>query len=71
MHTPGTIRFECYKVQPNQVKISFMMDQGLYCCKVMPLVLKNTRARYQRLVKKMFKDQIGKTIEVYIDDLLM
>ena len=33
--------------------------------------LKNARATYQRLVNKMFKDLIGKSMEVYVDDMLM
>ncbi|KAL0370666.1 UNVERIFIED_CONTAM: Retrovirus-related Pol polyprotein from transposon opus [Sesamum angustifolium] len=33
--------------------------------------LKNARATYQRLVNKMFKDLIGKTMEVYVDDMLV
>ena len=33
--------------------------------------LKNAEATYQRLVDKMFKDMIGKTMEVYIDDMLV
>ena len=37
----------------------------------MPFGLKNARATYQRLVNMMFKEQIGKTIEVYIDDMLL
>ena len=32
--------------------------------------LKNVGATYQRLVKKMFKEQIGHTMEVYVDDML-
>ncbi|KAL5543255.1 hypothetical protein UlMin_010965 [Ulmus minor] len=31
----------------------------------------NAGATYQRLVNKMFKDQIGKTMEVYVDDMLV
>ena len=31
----------------------------------------NAGATYQRLVNMMFKDQIGKTMEVYIDDMLV
>lgn len=37
----------------------------------MPFGLKNARATYQRLVNCMFTDQIGKTMEVYIDDLVV
>ncbi|XP_019239194.1 PREDICTED: uncharacterized protein LOC109219207 [Nicotiana attenuata] len=37
----------------------------------MPFGLKNAGATYQRLVTKMFKEQLGKTMEVYIDDMLV
>ena len=37
----------------------------------MPLGLKNAGATYQRLVNKMFQRQIGTTMEVYIDDMLV
>ena len=47
------------------------MDRGLYCYKVMPFGLKNTGATYQRLINMMFKEQISKTIEVYVDDMLI
>ncbi|XP_075083415.1 uncharacterized protein LOC142167154 [Nicotiana tabacum] len=33
--------------------------------------LKNDGATYQRLVNKMFRHQIGKSMEVYIDDMLV
>ena len=45
---------------------SFITDRGLYCYKVMPIGLKNARATYQCLVNKMFAEQLGKTMEVYI-----
>lgn len=50
--------------------ISFIIDRGLYCHKVIPLKMKNGRATYQRLVNEMFADLIGKTMEVYMDDML-
>ena len=37
----------------------------------MPFGLKNVGAAYQRLVTKMFKPLLGKTMEVYIDDILV
>ena len=37
----------------------------------MPFGLKNARATYQRLVNMMFRHLIGKTIEVYVDDMLV
>ena len=47
------------------------MSQGLYCYKVMPFGLKNAGATYQRLVNKMFSRQIGRNMEVYVDDMLV
>jgi len=37
----------------------------------MPFGLKNAGTTYQRLVIKMFKDQMRDTMEVYIDDMLV
>ncbi|KAM2062331.1 hypothetical protein ACFX1T_047293 [Malus domestica] len=37
----------------------------------MPFGLKNAGATYQRLVNLMFAEQIGKSMEVYIDDMLV
>ena len=48
-----------------------MTGQGTYCYQVMPFGLKNAEATYQRLVNKMFQKQIGASMEVYIDDMLV
>ena len=55
----------------DQEKTSFVMERGIFCYKVMPFGLKNAGAMYQRLVNKMFSDYLGKTMEVYIDDMLV
>ena len=55
----------------DQEKTSFVTAQGTYCYCVMPFGLKNAGATYQRLVNRMFQKQIGTTMEVYIDDLLV
>ena len=55
----------------NQEKTSFVISQGLYCYKVMPFGLKNAGATYQRLVNYMFSHQIGRNMEVYVDDMLV
>ncbi|CAL8175714.1 unnamed protein product [Prunus armeniaca] len=57
--------------EDDKAKISFIIERGTYCYKVMPFGLKNARATYQRLVNKIFKEQIGKTMEVYVDDMLV
>lgn len=50
---------------------SFITDHDLYYYKVMPFGLKNAGATYQHLVNKMFAKQLGKTTEVYIDDMFV
>ena len=37
----------------------------------MPFDLKNTGATFQRLVNQMFSKQIGRNVEVYVDDMLI
>ncbi|KAL0462008.1 UNVERIFIED_CONTAM: hypothetical protein Slati_0088400 [Sesamum latifolium] len=37
----------------------------------MPFELKNAGATYQRLVDKIFRSQIGRNMEVYVDDMLV
>ena len=57
--------------EEDQEKTAFITSQGLYCYKVMPFGLKNAEATYQRLVNKMFSKQIGRNMEVYVDDILV
>ena len=55
----------------DQEKTTFITPWGTYCYKVMPFGLKNAGATYQWLVTKMFQAQLGKTVEVYIDDMVV
>ena len=55
----------------DQEKTSFVTSQGLFCYKVMSFGLKNAGATYQRLMNKMFANQIGRNVQVYIDDMLV
>ena len=55
----------------DQEKTSFVTSQGLFCYKVMPFGLKNAEVTYQRLVNHMFRPQIGRNVEVYVDDMLV
>ncbi|XP_016185917.1 uncharacterized protein LOC107627603 [Arachis ipaensis] len=54
----------------DQSKTAFITDFGNYCYKVMPFGLKNAGATYQRLMDKVFAKQIGRNIEVYVDDMV-
>ncbi|KAL0445858.1 UNVERIFIED_CONTAM: Retrovirus-related Pol polyprotein from transposon gypsy [Sesamum latifolium] len=62
---------QIFMAEEDRIKTSFITDRGIYCYNVMPFGLKNAGATYQRLVNKMFKDQIGSTMEVYVDDMLV
>nr|GEU72276.1 reverse transcriptase domain-containing protein [Tanacetum cinerariifolium] len=44
---------------------------GVYCYTKMPFGLKNADATYQRLMDKAFESQVGRNIEVYVDDLVV
>ena len=55
----------------DQENTSFITGQGTYCYQVMPFGLKKAGATYQRLVNRMFHKQIGTSMEVYIDDMLV
>nr|GEU44686.1 reverse transcriptase domain-containing protein [Tanacetum cinerariifolium] len=55
----------------DEEKTTFHTRQGVYCYTKMPFGLKNAGATYQRLMDKAFEGQIGRNIEVYVDDLVV
>ena len=56
---------------PDAEKTAFITPHGLFYYNVMSFSLKNVGPTYQRLVTKMFGPLLGKTMEVYIDDMLV
>ncbi|XP_072066334.1 uncharacterized protein [Arachis hypogaea] len=54
----------------DQSKTAFITEHGNFCFKVMPFGLKNAGATYQRLMDKVFQQQIGRNMEVYVDDMV-
>ena len=42
-----------------------------YHYKVIPFGLKNTGSTYQRMMTRMLEPQLGKSIEIYIDDMVV
>ncbi|GJV70383.1 reverse transcriptase domain-containing protein [Tanacetum coccineum] len=57
--------------ESDEEKTAFHTSQGVYCYTKMPFGLKNAGATYQRLVDKAFDSQVGRNIEVYVDDLVI
>ena len=49
----------------------FIFPDANYHYTVMPFGLKNAGATYQRMMTRMFKDKIGRTVEVHIDDMVV
>ena len=52
-------------------KTAFVTPIGNYHYKVMPFGLKNVGSTYQRMMTRMFESQLGKNIEIYIDDMVV
>ena len=57
--------------EADQERTSFITNQGLFCYKMMSFSLKNAGATYQRLMNKMFAHQIGRNVQVYVDNMLV
>ncbi|XP_027156819.1 uncharacterized protein LOC113757958 [Coffea eugenioides] len=57
--------------EEEQEKTAFYTDRGTYCYTTMPFGLKNAGATYQRLINRLFQNQIGRNVEAYVDDILV
>nr|KYP31356.1 Retrovirus-related Pol polyprotein from transposon 17.6 [Cajanus cajan] len=55
----------------DEVHTSFITDHANFCYRVMPFGLKNAGATYQRLMDKVFHQQIGQNMEVYVDNMVV
>ena len=57
--------------ESDQLTTSFITPFGSFCYVTMPFGLKNAGATYQRCMLKCFRDLIGKTVEAYVDDIVV
>jgi Reverse transcriptase (RNA-dependent DNA polymerase) len=67
-------RYNQIQMHPtDEEKTTFIIDQGLFCYKVMPFSfnIRNISATYQRMVNIVFEKQIGRNIEAYVDVMLV
>ena len=55
----------------DQEKTAFISPNANYHYTVIPFGLKNAGATYQQMMTRMFRDKIGHTAEVYIDNMVV
>ncbi|GKV29298.1 hypothetical protein SLEP1_g38237 [Rubroshorea leprosula] len=55
----------------DEEKTSFYAGDEIYCYVMMPFGLKNAGATYHKMVTIVFRAQIGKNLEVYVDDIIV
>ena len=55
----------------DQEKTAFVTPIGNYHYKVMPFGPKNAGSTYQRMMTRMFEPQLGKSIEIYVNDMVV
>ena len=57
--------------ESDQLAMSFITPFGSFCYVTMPFGLKNAWATYQHCMLKCFRDLIGRTVEAYVDDIVV
>ena len=57
--------------ESDQLATSFITPFGMYCYVTMPFGLRNAGATYQRCMLHVFRDHIGRTVEAYVDDIVV
>src|SRR3954469_13065473 len=55
----------------DQEKTAFITPFGVFCYNTMPFGIKNACATYQRCMQACLKDQIGRNVQVYVDDIVI
>jgi hypothetical protein len=57
--------------ESNQLATSFITPFGMYCYVTMTFGLRNAGATYQRCMQHVYGDHIGRTVEAYVDDIVV
>ncbi|RDY02358.1 Retrovirus-related Pol polyprotein from transposon 17.6, partial [Mucuna pruriens] len=67
--------YSCYnqiQMHPSdEEKTTFIIEEGVFCYKVMPFGLKNAGVTYQRLMDRVFEKTIRVDVEVYVDVMVV
>src|SRR3954469_21940166 len=57
--------------ESDQAATTFITPYGPFCFNTMPFELKNADATYQRMIQTCLANQVGKTVEAYVDDVVV
>jgi hypothetical protein len=57
--------------ESDQLATSFITLFGMYCYVTMSFGLRNAGATYHRCMQHVFGDHIGRTVEAYVDDIVV
>ena len=57
--------------ESEQARMAFITLYEPFCFNTMPFGLKNAGATYQRMIQQCLEKQIGKTVEAYVDDIVI
>ena len=57
--------------ESDQAATTFITPYGPFCFNTMPFGLKNAGATYQRMIQTCLEKQISKTLEAYVDDVVI
>jgi hypothetical protein len=57
--------------ESDQLATSSITPFGMYCNTTMPFGLRNAGATYQRCMNRVFGEHIGRTVEAYVDDIVV
>jgi dsDNA-binding SOS-regulon protein len=57
--------------ESDELATSFITPFGMYCYTTMPFGLMNAGATYQRCMNHVFGEHIGRTVEAYVDDIVV
>jgi hypothetical protein len=57
--------------ESDQLATSFITSFGVFCYVTMPFGLRNAGTTYQRCMQHVLGDHIGRTVEAYVDDIVV
>ncbi|GJR15034.1 reverse transcriptase domain-containing protein [Tanacetum coccineum] len=59
------------KAEKDEEKTLFFTREGVFCYKRLPFGLKNAGVTYQKIIDKVFGHQMGRNMEVNVDDMVI